>query len=157
MPIVIGEPHYRGKGIGRKVLSALVRRGRAELLQPGAKAGNENNAKENVFMDEAITQKLFALQDETYQAFQSKLMPTVSPETIIGVRTPLLRKLAKELAVCPTNTTRRITSMHFSWRTSGTMIGHWQKQRNSCLTLTIGPPATAFAPRFLQSIKKNCW
>lgn len=29
MPIVIGEPHYRGKGIGRKVLSALVRRGRA--------------------------------------------------------------------------------------------------------------------------------
>lgn len=26
-------------------------------------------------MDEAITQKLFALQDETYQAFQSKLMP----------------------------------------------------------------------------------
>ena len=49
-------------------------------------------------MDEAITQKLFALQDETYQAFQSKLMPTVSPETIIGVRTPLLRKLAKELS-----------------------------------------------------------
>ena len=49
MPIVIGEPHYRGKGIGRKVLSALVRRGRAEPLQPGAKAGNENNAKENVF------------------------------------------------------------------------------------------------------------
>ena len=40
-------------------------------------------------MDEAITQKLFALQDETYQAFQSKLMPTVSPETIIGVRSPL--------------------------------------------------------------------
>lgn len=29
MPIVIGDPHYRGKGIGRKVLSALVRRGRA--------------------------------------------------------------------------------------------------------------------------------
>lgn len=49
MPIVIGEPHYREKGIGRKVLSALVRRGRAEPLQPGAKTGNENNAKENVF------------------------------------------------------------------------------------------------------------
>lgn len=45
--------------------------------------------------------------------------------------------------------------MHFSWKTSGTMIEHWQKQRNSCLTLTIGPPATAFAPRFLQSIKKE--
>lgn len=168
MPIVIGEPHYRGKGIGRKVLSALVRRGRAEPLQPGAKAGNENNAKENVFMDEAITQKLFALQDETYQAFQSKLMPAVSPETIIGVRAHRccgsLQRSSPErpgrkpfCAVCPTNTTRRITSMHFSWKTSGTMIGHWQKQRNSCLTLTIGPPVTAFAPRFLQSIKKNCW
>ena len=76
----------------------MLSSGRAEPLKPGAKAGNENNAKENVFIDEAITQKLFALQDETYQAFQSKLMPTVSPETIIGVRTPLLRKLAKELS-----------------------------------------------------------
>ena len=27
MPIVIGEPAYRGKGIGRKVVSALIRRG----------------------------------------------------------------------------------------------------------------------------------
>ena len=48
-----------------------------------------------------ISEKLFALQDKTYQAFQSKLMPTISPETIIGVRTPLLRKLAKELAGTP--------------------------------------------------------
>lgn len=29
MPIVIGGAHYRGKGIGRKVISALVQRGRA--------------------------------------------------------------------------------------------------------------------------------
>ena len=29
MPIVIGETHYRGKGIGRKVISALVQRGRS--------------------------------------------------------------------------------------------------------------------------------
>ncbi len=28
MPIVIGEPAYRGKGIGRKVVSALIQRGR---------------------------------------------------------------------------------------------------------------------------------
>ncbi|MBQ9061297.1 MAG: DNA alkylation repair protein [Eubacterium sp.] len=44
-----------------------------------------------------IRQKLFALQDEPYRAFQAKLIPTVNPETIIGVRTPALRKLAKEL------------------------------------------------------------
>lgn len=29
MPIVIGDPYYRGKGIGRRVISALVARGRA--------------------------------------------------------------------------------------------------------------------------------
>lgn len=29
MPIVIGDAHYRGKGIGRKVISALVQRGRS--------------------------------------------------------------------------------------------------------------------------------
>ena len=47
---------------------------------------------------EVILQRLFALQDLTYKDFQAKLMPTVDKETIIGVRTPLLRKLAKELA-----------------------------------------------------------
>lgn len=45
-----------------------------------------------------ILEKLFALQDKEYQAFQSKLMPTISPEKLIGVRTPLLRKLAKEIS-----------------------------------------------------------
>ena len=48
-----------------------------------------------------ILEDLFALQDKAYQAFQSKLIPTVSPDAIIGVRTPLLRKLAAELAGTP--------------------------------------------------------
>ena len=48
-----------------------------------------------------IAGKLFALQDQKYQSFQSKLMPTVPPETIIGVRTPLLRNLSKELSGTP--------------------------------------------------------
>ena len=42
-----------------------------------------------------IRKKLFALQDKGYQAFHSRLMPTVPSEKVIGVRTPLLRKLAK--------------------------------------------------------------
>ena len=46
----------------------------------------------------SIQEKLFALQDEKYKEFQSKLMPTVAPDTVIGVRTPQLRKLAKEIA-----------------------------------------------------------
>lgn len=44
-----------------------------------------------------IQTRLFALQDEGFKAFNSKLMPTVAPETVIGVRTPALRALAKEL------------------------------------------------------------
>lgn len=49
-------------------------------------------------VSEQIEKQLFALQDETYRSFQSKLMPDVPFETIIGVRTPELRKLAKQLA-----------------------------------------------------------
>lgn len=45
-----------------------------------------------------IQERLFALQDLTYREFQSKLMPTVDQERVIGVRTPALRKFAKELA-----------------------------------------------------------
>ena len=44
-----------------------------------------------------IEERLFALQDEKYRDFQVKLIPTVDPESVIGVRTPELRKLAKEL------------------------------------------------------------
>lgn len=44
-----------------------------------------------------IQERLFDLQDLGYRDFHSKLMPTVSKNKIIGVRTPLLRKLSKEL------------------------------------------------------------
>ena len=46
----------------------------------------------------AIQDKLYSLQDKKYRDFQGKLIPTVVPDTIIGVRTPDLRTLAKELA-----------------------------------------------------------
>lgn len=40
---------------------------------------------------------MFALKDESYKAFQCKLMPTVDTEKVIGIRMPDLRKLSKEL------------------------------------------------------------
>lgn len=43
-----------------------------------------------------ILQRIFTLQDLQYRDFQAKLMPTVDKSTIIGVRTPELKKLAKE-------------------------------------------------------------
>lgn len=45
-----------------------------------------------------IRDRLFALQDPEYRLFQSKLMPTVDPACVIGVRIPDLRKLSRELA-----------------------------------------------------------
>ena len=44
-----------------------------------------------------IQKMLFSLQDEQYQQFQIKLLPSISEADIIGVRTPALRNLAKEL------------------------------------------------------------
>ena len=46
---------------------------------------------------EKIQKTLLSLCDEKYRQFNSKLMPTVDPQTVIGVRTPELRKFAKEL------------------------------------------------------------
>lgn len=43
-----------------------------------------------------ILNKLFKLQDKKYAEFQSKLMPNVPKERIIGVRVPELRRLAKQ-------------------------------------------------------------
>ncbi len=48
-------------------------------------------------IETSIQSRLFALQDPEYKDFHCKLMPTVAPEQVIGVRTPELRKLAKEL------------------------------------------------------------
>ena len=49
-------------------------------------------------MIKEIQKELFLLQDLKYKNFQSKLMPTIDESTVIGVRTPLLRKYAKEIA-----------------------------------------------------------
>ena len=48
-------------------------------------------------INEEIRNELFSFQDIKYRDFQVKLMPTVAPETAIGVRTPALRKYAKAL------------------------------------------------------------
>ena len=45
-----------------------------------------------------LQRSLFELQDLKYRDFQSKLLPKTEKEQIIGVRTPILRKFAKEFA-----------------------------------------------------------
>ncbi len=44
-----------------------------------------------------IREELFRLRDEQYRDFQSRLIPTMEPGRIIGVRTPELRRYAGQL------------------------------------------------------------
>lgn len=44
-----------------------------------------------------IQKMLFDLQDTTYRDFHSRLIPEINKDTIIGVRTPDVRSLAKKL------------------------------------------------------------
>ena len=49
-------------------------------------------------MDKKLINRLFEMQDLKYRNFSHSLMPTVDKEKVIGVRTPALRKLAKEFS-----------------------------------------------------------
>ena len=44
-----------------------------------------------------IREHLFSMQDTKYRDFQAKLIPTAEASSVIGVRTPALRKYAAEL------------------------------------------------------------
>lgn len=50
-----------------------------------------------IMIIDEIEAELFKMQDKKYRDFQSKLIPTLDPDRIIGVRTPELRKYAKQL------------------------------------------------------------
>lgn len=48
-----------------------------------------------------IQRQLFALRDQAYKDFHKKLIPTIDSNRIIGVRTPILRSMAKRWAGQP--------------------------------------------------------
>ncbi|MDO4546992.1 MAG: DNA alkylation repair protein [Clostridia bacterium] len=50
---------------------------------------------------EYIQGRLMSLRDEEYGKFQIKLVPNIAADTVIGVRTPDIRKLAKEIYSTP--------------------------------------------------------
>lgn len=52
-------------------------------------------------MEQTVQAQLFALQDPQYRDFHCRLMPTVDPDTVIGIRTPELRKFAKSFGKTP--------------------------------------------------------
>lgn len=51
--------------------------------------------------DNMFKKELLQLRDEWYKGFQSKLMPGVPDEKIIGIRTPALRNFARQIKDTP--------------------------------------------------------
>ena len=45
----------------------------------------------------SVYEELCKYKDDKYKEFQSKLVPNISKDTILGVRTPDMRKIAKEM------------------------------------------------------------
>ena len=54
-----------------------------------------------MFDFDLLHKTLFSMQDSDYRIFQCRLMPGVPEETVIGIRTPQLRSLAKVLSGNP--------------------------------------------------------
>lgn len=48
--------------------------------------------------EKRVISQLFEMQDKEYKDFHAKLIPTVNPDNIIGIRTPQLRKFAANFA-----------------------------------------------------------
>ena len=45
--------------------------------------------------------QLMKVKDDSYREFQTKLVPNIAPDNILGVRTPDMRKIAKEVFKSP--------------------------------------------------------
>ena len=48
-----------------------------------------------------VYEMLLAVKDDKYKEFQAKLVPNISSDTVIGVRTPAMRQVAKEVFKSP--------------------------------------------------------
>lgn len=57
----------------------------------------EKGAERMTNGEQQVRERLFSLADEAYRDFQSKLMLTVDRKTVIGVRMPEIKRLAKEM------------------------------------------------------------
>lgn len=71
---------------------------RAEAGNRGMRGENAGSGKET---EKIVRKALFSMQDTGYKAFHEKLIPTIEPERVIGVRIPELRKYARKFAKAP--------------------------------------------------------
>ena len=67
------------------------------MIVPGNQLGKTGRETKRMII-EKIREELKLQQDTKYRDLQIRIIPTVKPETIIGVRTPELRKMAKQFS-----------------------------------------------------------
>ena len=84
---------------------------------------------------EKLEKKLFEMQDLKYRNFHSKLLPGIDKETIIGIRTPVLRKFTKEYAKTPGAELfmQELPHRYYEENNMHMMIASWIKDYEQCL------------------------
>lgn len=84
---------------------------------------------------ENLEKELFEMQDLKYRDFHSRLLPGIDKETIIGIRTPMLRKFTKEYAKTPEADLfmQELPHRYYEENNMHMMIASWIKDYEKCL------------------------
>lgn len=87
-------------------------------------------------MASPVLDRIMCEQDAQYAAFQRKLLPTVAPERILGVRTPALRRLASQLDGTPEGTAflRTLPHTYFEENQLHAFLLSRMRDFDACLT-----------------------
>lgn len=88
----------------------------------------------------AIAEELLSLADPAYRQFQLKLIPSVDPSRVLGVRTPALRRYARDLARSHENEAREFMeqlphTLYEEDNLHGELIGILAKTPNEAFTM----------------------
>lgn len=83
----------------------------------------------------SLQKQLFELQDLKYRDFHSKLLPGIDKEKIIGIRTPQLRKFAKEFAKTEEEVLflQELPHTYYEENNLHMMLVSWMKDYGVCL------------------------
>ena len=93
----------------------------------------------------AVLMQLQALADPDYRAFHCRLIPTVPPERVLGVRTPALRRYARQLAGTPQaeDFLKALPHRYYDENNLHAFLrcGLWRRWMGFSPLWTTGPPA----------------
>ena len=83
----------------------------------------------------SLQKQLFELQDLKYRDFHSKLLPGIDKEKIIGIRSPQLRKFAKEFAKTKEVVLflQELPHTYYEENNLHMMLVSWMKDYGACL------------------------